>query len=244
LRCGLLRQRYSIFFAAFGRLIEKEKNNYPGAQLFRQTSEPVNKVIRRHRLPVNGERMMPMQKSLKTLAVATLMALSVPVSSAFAALQVGEKAPDFKLEAALAGKATTFSLQQALQKGPVVLYFFPAAFSAGCTLEAHDFAEATDEFKKQGATVIGVTAGNTDQIAKFSQLECRDKFTVAADPGAKVAAEYKSTMEMKGQKLSDRTSYVIAPDGKILLSYTDKNPDAHIEKAMDAVKKYRQANPA
>ncbi|SUE06463.1 AhpC/TSA family [Pantoea agglomerans] len=69
-----------------------------------------------------------------------------------------------------------------------------------CTLEAHDFAEATDEFKKQGATVIGVTAGNTDQIAKFSQLECRDKFTVAADPGAKVAAEYKSTMEMKGQK--------------------------------------------
>lgn len=187
---------------------------------------------------------MPMQKSLKTLAVATLMALSVPVSSAFAALQVGEQAPDFKLEAALAGKATTFSLQQALQKGPVVLYFFPAAFSAGCTLEAHDFAEATDEFKKQGATVIGVTAGNTDQIAKFSQLECRDKFTVAADPGAKVAAEYKSTMEMKGQKLSDRTSYVIAPDGKILLSYTDKNPDAHIEKAMDAVKKYRQANPA
>ncbi|MGD9427256.1 peroxiredoxin [Pantoea sp. NSTU24] len=187
---------------------------------------------------------MPMKKTLKTLAVATLLALSVPATSAFAALEAGEKAPDFKLDAALAGKSTTFSLQQALQKGPVVLYFFPAAFSAGCTLEAHDFAEATDEFKKLGATVIGVTAGNTDQIAKFSQLECRDKFTVAADPGAKVATEYKSTMEMKGQKVSDRTSYVIAPDGKILMSFTDKNPDTHIQKAMDAVKQYRQANPA
>ena len=187
---------------------------------------------------------MLMKNNLKTLAAATLLALSLPVTSAFAALQVGDKAPDFKLDAALAGKATSFSLQQALQKGPVVLYFFPAAFSAGCTLEAHDFAEATDAFKKQGATVIGVTAGNTDQIAKFSQLECRDKFTVAADPGAKVAAEYKSTREYKGKTLSDRTSYVIAPAGTILFSYTDKSPDAHIQKAMDAVKKYRQANPA
>ena len=187
---------------------------------------------------------MHQMKRLKMLTAATLLALSLPVTSAFAALAAGETAPDFKLEAALAGKETTFSLQQALKKGPVVLYFFPAAFSAGCTLEAHAFAEATDEFKKQGATVIGVTAGNTDQIAKFSQLECRDKFTVAADPGAKVATEYKSTMEMKGKTLSDRTSYVIAPDGKILLSYTDKNPEAHIQKTLDAVKKYRQANPA
>lgn len=188
--------------------------------------------------------MMRMKNTLSTLAVAAVLGLALPVTSAFAALAVGEKAPDFELKAALAGKPTTFSLQQALKKGPVVLYFFPAAFSAGCTLEAHDFAEATDEFTQQGATVIGVTAGNVDQIAKFSQLECRDKFTVAADPGAKVAGEYQSTMQMKGQTLSDRTSYVIAPDGKILLSYTDKNPDAHIQKTMDAVKKYRQANPA
>jgi len=187
---------------------------------------------------------MRMKRTLCTLAVTALLGLALPVTSAFAALPVGANAPDFQLKAALAGKPTTFSLQQALKKGPVVLYFFPAAFSAGCTLEAHDFAEATDAFSKQGATVIGVTAGNVDQIEKFSQLECRDKFTVAADPGAKVAAEYQSTMQMKGQSLSDRTSYVIAPDGKILLSYTDKNPDAHIQKAMDAVKKYRQANPA
>lgn len=187
---------------------------------------------------------MHKKSTLSTLAAAAILSLTLPVTSALAALQTGEKAPDFQLKAALAGKPTTFSLQQSLQKGPVVLYFFPAAFSAGCTLEAHAFAEATDEFKKQGATVIGVTAGNVDQIAKFSQLECRDKFTVAADPGAKVAGEYQSTMQFNGKTLSDRTSYVIAPDGKILLSYSDKNPQAHIQKAMDAVKKYRQANPA
>lgn len=187
---------------------------------------------------------MRMKNTLSSLAIAAVLGLSLPVTSAFAALQVGETAPDFQLKAALAGKPTTFSLDSALKKGPVVLYFFPVAFSAGCTLEAHDFAEATDEFKKQGATVIGVTAGNVDQIAKFSELECRNKFTVAADPGAKVAAEYKNTMQAKGTTISDRTSYVIAPDGKILLSYTDKNPDAHIQKALDAVKKYRQANPA
>lgn len=187
---------------------------------------------------------MAMKRTLNTFAAAALLSLTLPVTSAFAALQAGEKAPDFELKAALAGKPTDFSLKEALKNGPVVLYFFPVAFSAGCTLEAHDFAEATAEFRKQGATVVGVTAGNTEQIAKFSQLECRDKFAVAADPGAKVAAEYKSTMEIKGKTVSDRTSYVIAPDGKILLSYTDKNPDAHIQKAMDAVKKYRQANPA
>lgn len=83
-----------------------------------------------------------------------------------------------------------FSLQQALRKGPVVLYFFPAAFAKGCTLEAHAFAEATDDFIKLGATVVGVTAGNVDQVHEFSKLECRDKSAVAADPGAKVAAEY------------------------------------------------------
>ncbi|WP_394516539.1 peroxiredoxin (plasmid) [Pantoea sp. SGAir0430] len=178
---------------------------------------------------------------IATLTLGTT--LSLAVFSASAALPIGEKAPDFTLQGALGGKPITFSLQQALQKGPVVLYFFPAAFSAGCTIEAHDFAEATDDFKKMGATVIGVTAGNTEQISDFSKLECRDKFAVAADPGAKVAAEYKTLMQIKGKTLSDRTSYVIAPNGNILLSYTDRNPDTHIEKALAAVKEYDAAHP-
>ena len=184
-------------------------------------------------------------KSVKTLACTLTFsaALGLASVSASAALPVGAKAPDFTLQGALAGKPLTFSLQQALQKGPVVLYFFPAAFSAGCTIEAHAFAEATDNFTKMGATVIGVTAGNTDQVSDFSKLECRDKFAVAADPGAKVAAEYQTTMQMKGKTLSDRTSYVIAPNGDILLSYTDRNPETHIDKALDAVKQYDAAHP-
>jgi peroxiredoxin len=173
-----------------------------------------------------------------TLSTAAVLSLSLFTLNAHAALEVGDKAPDFSLKGALGGKPLTFSLQQALQKGPVVLYFFPAAFTKGCTLEAHAFAEASDDFKKLGATIVGVTAGNVDQVDEFSKLECRDKFAVAADPGAKVAGEYKTLMEMNGKTVSDRTSYVIAPDGKILMSYTDRNPDQHIQKSMDAVKQY------
>jgi thioredoxin-dependent peroxiredoxin len=171
---------------------------------------------------------------------ATLLAFSV--STALAALPEGAKAPDFQLNAALGGKPMTFSLAKALSQGPVVLYFFPAAFTQGCTIEAHEFAEATDEFKKLNATVIGVTAGNIDRVAEFSKVECRDKFAVAADPGAKVAAQYQSQFTAKnGAVLAERTSYVIAPDGKILLSYTDASPEKHIQKTMNAVKAWHDA---
>jgi thioredoxin-dependent peroxiredoxin len=181
--------------------------------------------------------MKHVRSTLARLAVAAL--LTLPMLTAQAALPQGAKAPDFQLESALAGKAQTFSLSQALRKGPVVLYFFPAAFTAGCTLEAHAFAEATADFNKLGATVVGVTAGNVERVAEFSKVECRDKFAVAADPGAKVAARYQTLMDANGRTLSDRTSFVIAPDGRILLSYTDKNPEAHIRKTMDAVEQYR-----
>ncbi|PVZ19768.1 MULTISPECIES: peroxiredoxin [unclassified Pseudomonas] len=172
-----------------------------------------------------------------------LAALLASAAPAFAALPEGASAPDFSLDGALAGKPVAFSLAKALQQGPVVLYFFPAAFTAGCTLEAHAFAEATDQFKQLGATVIGVTAGNLERVADFSKLECRDKFTVAADPGAKVAEQYQTLIKTPdGKTLSDRTSYVIAPDGKVLLSYTDRNPEAHIQKAMEAVKQWHASH--
>lgn len=171
------------------------------------------------------------------LAVGLTVAAMIP---AYAALPEGAKAPDFKLSAALGGKPFEFSLDKALQKGPVVLYFFPAAFTKGCTLEAHLFADQTANFKKAGATVIGVTAGNVDRVADFSKLACRNKFAVAADPGAQIADKYQSTVERQpGQLLSDRTSYVIAPDGTILLSHTDKNPQTHIEATLDAVKAWK-----
>ncbi len=178
-------------------------------------------------------------KSLMKFAVAAGFGLSLAIvpASSIAALQKGAKAPDFTLNAAQGGKPFSLSLKQTLRNGPVVLYFFPAAFTAGCTVEAHLFAEASDDFNRQGARVIGVTAGNIDRVAEFSKSECRDKFAVAADPGAKVAAKYDSTMQgPNGTTLSSRTSYVIAPNGTILLSYTDPKPQAHIEKTMAAVR--------
>jgi peroxiredoxin len=177
---------------------------------------------------------------LKILAAAAVVATAGYAATAAAALPEGAKAPDFELKGALAGKPTTFSLKQALHKGPVVLYFFPAAFTSGCTVEAHDFAEVTDQFKQLGATIIGVTAGNVDRVAEFSSVECRNKFEVAADPGAKIAARYDAVMP-NNNTLSDRTSFVIAPNGRILMSYTDGNPDAHIQKTLDAVKAYRDS---
>ncbi len=174
------------------------------------------------------------------LLAAALLAVGGMSRSASAALPVGAIAPDFELQAALGGRTMAFSLQQALHRGPVVLYFFPAAFTAGCTIEAHDFADATDAFNKLGATVIGVTAGNVERVAEFSKVECRDRFAVAADPGAKIAARYETLMDVPGRTLSNRTSFVIAPNGRILLSYTDRDPDGHIRKALDAVKEYRE----
>lgn len=187
--------------------------------------------------------MKPMTRLFHSLIASLCISLALPAIHAQAALPKGAQAPDVELQAALAGKPLHFSLRQALQKGPVVLYFFPAAFSKGCTLEAHYFAEATDKFNRLGATVIGVTAGNVEQIGEFSRLECRDKFAVAADPGAKVAAQYQVLMQRNGNRLSDRSSFVIAPDGKILLSYTDKNPAAHIQKTMEAVETFAQSHP-
>ena len=178
-------------------------------------------------------------KMIRGVAMAAGLALLAGALPASAALPVGAIAPDFTLKAALKGKPMAFSLKQALKRGPVVLYFFPAAFTSGCTIEAHAFAEATDDFAKLRATVIGVTAGNIDRVAEFSSVECRDKFAVAADPDAKIAGEYKNQLQMGGKTISDRTSYVIAPDGKILMSYTDRNPEEHITKAMEAVKAWR-----
>ena len=121
------------------------------------------------------------------LAVSLLIA-----APALAALKPGDKAPEFSAPAYLAGEPFTYELAAALEKGPVVLYFFPAAHTPGCNLEAALFSQAIDKFKARHATVIGVTAGNTDELADFSKEteHCGGKFPVAADPGAKIAAEY------------------------------------------------------
>lgn len=181
-------------------------------------------------------------KTLTKIAISFGLCLSMAVIPAqgIAALQQGTKAPDFTLSAAQGGKPFSLSLKQTLKKGAVVLYFFPAAFTAGCTMEAHLFAESSDDFNRLGARVVGVTAGNIDRVAEFSKSECRDKFAVAADPGAKIAAKYDTVLRRPNQPaISSRTSFVIAPNGTILLSYTDSKPQAHIEKTMAAVRAWK-----
>lgn len=176
----------------------------------------------------------------RSLGIALLLAC-VAAMPANASLTVGAKAPDFDLKAAKAGKEFDFSLAAALKKGPVVLYFFPAAFTPGCTVEAHEFAEATDQFAALGATVIGVTSGNPERVTEFSSVECRNKFAVAADADQKVVKAYDAVLT-KAPQYSDRTSYVIAPDHTVLMAYTDLNPDKHVDMAMDAVKKWKAAH--
>jgi peroxiredoxin len=176
----------------------------------------------------------------RLFACAAVLA-ALAAAPANAALKAGTKAPDFSAPAAMAGKSFTFSLSEALKKGPVVLYFYPGAFTRGCTIEAHEFAEAADEFKKLGATVIGVTAGNTDRLAEFSVSECRSKFATAAI-GADTIKAYDTVLAMKPE-WSDRTSYVIAPDGTIVFVHSDLNPDQHVALTLEAVKKWRATHP-
>jgi thioredoxin-dependent peroxiredoxin len=159
--------------------------------------------------------------------------------SAFAALPNGRAAPGFTTQATLAGKPFTFSLADALKKGPVVLYFYPAAFTPGCTVEAHDFAEATDKFKALGATVIGVSHDSIDTLNKFSVSECRNKFAVAADTDQSIMKAYDSVLAVKPE-YANRTSYVIAQDGTIAYSYTALNPDQHVANTLAAVQKLQK----
>jgi peroxiredoxin len=178
---------------------------------------------------------------MKRLAAAAI-ALSLVAAPALAALKVGVKAPDFATTAFLAGQARPFKLSEALKAGPVVLYFFPAAFTSGCTLEAHEFAVATPEFAAMGATVIGVTAGATERLAEFSRSECRDAFAVAGVSKATITA-YDAVLAFKPD-LSDRVTYVIAPGGEILLAYTAlTDPVSHIAKAKEAVRAWRAKQP-
>jgi peroxiredoxin len=165
-------------------------------------------------------------------AAALALALSGP---ALAALKPGDAAPDFKAPAYLAGKPFTFDLAAALKHGPVVVYFFPAAHTPGCNLEAHLFSEAIDKFKAEGATVVGVTAGNVDQLADFSKEteHCGGRFPVAADPGAKIAAQYDAVLAKKPE-WSDRTSYLIAPSGRIAAVHSDLNPNLHVKAMLEA----------
>jgi thioredoxin-dependent peroxiredoxin len=170
--------------------------------------------------------------------MAFTLASCAAAGSAYAALPVGTQAPDFTTQATLAGKPFSFSLASALKQGPVVLYFYPAAFTPGCTVEAHEFAEATEKFKALGATVIGVSHDPIDTLNKFSVSECRNKFAVASDADQSIMKSYDAVLAVKPE-YANRTSYVIAPTGKIIYEYTALNPDKHVENTLAAVQKWQ-----
>ena len=173
---------------------------------------------------------------MKRLLTGLVVLGCLAAAPAFAALKAGDKAPDFSAQASLGGKVSTFSLKSALKKGPVVLYFYPAAFTPGCTLEAHEFADAMDDFHKLHATVIGVSRDDIDKLNKFSVSECRSKFPVAADGDGHITAAYDAALKFGPKEVSNRTSYVIGKDGKVAYEYTSLDPSKHVSNTMDAVK--------
>lgn len=181
---------------------------------------------------------MSLTSNARTACAALVAGLAFTVAlPAMAALPDGASAPDFTTQSSLGGKVSTFSLHDALQKGPVVLYFYPAAFTKGCTIEAHDFADAIPQYRALGATVIGISHDDIATLNKFSVSECRSKFAVAADPDRKIMTAYDATLPLV--KFANRVSYVIAPDGHVIYSFTSMSPDQHVQNTLQALQAWK-----
>ena len=163
-----------------------------------------------------------------------LIMAAVAASPATAALPAGSKAPDFVTTGAVGGKAFKLHLAEQLRKGPVVLYFFPKAFTKGCTLEAHAFSEAAKEFRANGARVIGMSADDLPTLQRFSVEACRNAFPVAtASPDIQKAYD---TAWAEHPGLTTRTSYVIDRKGRIVMVHDDLDWSQHVAKTLEAVK--------
>jgi len=186
----------------------------------------------------------------KFLGFAIVAVLCIP---AFAALKMGERAPDFSARASLAGKEFDFSLRVALRKGPVVVYFYPSAYTGGCDIEAHAFAEHKERFSAAGATIIGVSEDSIKRLDQFSADPnyCSGRFPVASDPGGKIAGAYGLTVssgksDMKdvrgvdiGHDFIERETFVLGKDHKIIAAFSSQadhlSPDAHVTKSLEIV---------
>jgi len=172
----------------------------------------------------------------RLFAAAFIFALSL--APAAAALKVGAAAPDFTAQATLGGKEFTFALADALKHGPVVLYFYPAAFTKGCTIEAHEFADAMPQFEALGVSVIGVSHDDIATLNKFSTTECKSKFPVAADADEHIMKSYDAVLSAHPE-YANRTSYVITPGNHIIAEYTDLDPTQHVDKMMAAINSWK-----
>jgi peroxiredoxin Q/BCP len=191
-----------------------------------------------------------MKKLFLGLGITGLLSLSLS-----AALKVGDKAPDFSAPASLAGKEFNFSLEGALKKGPVVVYFYPSAYTKGCDLEAHSFAQQKEKFDAAGATIIGVSADSIARLDAFSADPdyCAGKFPVASDEAHKIGTSYDLTAngskpgmkDVRGAEIGhdfiERVTFVIGKDHKIIATLSSKDdkisPEQHVEKALAIVRK-------
>lgn len=172
---------------------------------------------------------------IPTLALA-LAAAALP-AAAIPALPQGARAPDFTTRGALAGKPFRLHLKEQLKRGPVVLYFYPKAFTQGCTLEARAFSEAEKDFKAAGAQVIGLSADDYTTLARFSVEECRNAFPVATATPAMIKAYDVALPQRAG--MTNRTSYVIAPNGKIIYVHSELGWQDHVKNTLAAVRQWQ-----
>jgi peroxiredoxin len=177
----------------------------------------------------------------RTRVVLASLLLISSAGPALAALDVGDAAPAFSTPAALAGKTFKYSLTDSLAKGPVVLYFFPAAFTDGCSIEAQQFAQAIPKFEALGATVIGVSADDIETLTKFSVQVCQGKFPVASDATKDIMKSYDAVMQALPD-FATRVSYVIAPNGSIVYNYLSLSPSKHVENTLTAVREWTQVH--
>ena len=195
---------------------------------------------------------------MKKLLACALVGSILAVPAAFAAKKPGDMATDFKARASLAGKEFDFSLKDALAKGPVVVYFYPAAYTKGCNIEAHTFAENKEKFDAAGATIIGVSH---DTIAKLNQFSsdpeyCAGKFPVASDADGSISKSYdlkvngprEGAKDSKGNDITtaftERTTFVITPDHKIASTFSSTDdgisPADHVEKSLALVQSMKK----
>lgn len=175
-------------------------------------------------------------------------ALALPVG---AALKEGDTAPDFKAPASLAGKAFTYSLKDALKKGPVVVYFYPAAFTNGCSLQAHSFAVNADKFAAAGASIIGVSLDSIAQLNDFSAdpQSCAGKIPLASDADGRIARSFDIAVseaeagrkDRRGQEIghgrAERTTFIVTPDGRVAGTVGGVAPELNVQHALEAVQK-------
>lgn len=174
-----------------------------------------------------------MKQLIAGLIAGTLAGL-MTVSVAHADLDVGDAAPDFTVQGYQAGEAQSFNLAEALAEGPVLAFFFPAAYTSGCEAQAASFAESIEEYEALGVQVIGLTAGNTDRLSEFSTQHCADAFPVFAVDNA-IIRGYDARLRPGGD-WTGRITYVIGQDGNIAFHYADMSPYEHVDRSLAAIR--------